>query len=107
NSREKVGTAAALMKPDEFDHHGRAYVPMSPEILAATKMLREGERESLKLTAPADEGVNEFFCTFPGHYQVMWGRLVVTGDVEAYLKANPEAPLPTPSPAASLDEPAH
>jgi azurin len=107
NSREKVGTAAALMKPDEFDHHGRAYVPMSPEILGATKMLREGQRETLKLTAPTEEGVNEYFCTFPGHYQVMWGRLVVTADVEAYLKANPEAPLPTPSPAASLDEPPH
>jgi glucose/arabinose dehydrogenase/azurin len=107
NTREKVGTAAALMKPDDLDHHGRAYVPMSADILAATKMLREGQRESLKLTAPNDEGEHEYFCTFPGHYQVMWGRLIVTSDVEAYLKANPEAPLPTPAPAALLDEPPH
>src|SRR5262249_55867936 len=77
NTREKVGLAAASMKPEDLDHHGRAYVPMSPDILAATRLLREGQSESLKLTAPSEEGVHEYFCTFPGHYQVMWGRLIV------------------------------
>jgi hypothetical protein len=37
----------------------------------------------------------------------MWGQLVVTKDVEAYLQAHPEAPLPTPSPAALLEHGDH
>jgi len=103
NTREKVGLAAATMKPEGLDDEGRAYVPRSSDILAASKMLLPGQKESLKLTAPAMEGEHEYFCTFPGHYQVMWGRLIVTKDVDAYLQAHPEAPIPTPSPSALLD----
>jgi hypothetical protein len=29
----------------------------------------------------------------------MWGRLVVTKDVDAYLEAHPEAPVPAAAPA--------
>ena len=34
---------------------------------------------------------------FPGHWAVMFGQLVVTKDVEAYLKANPLTPAATPA----------
>jgi len=105
--REKIGLAAAAMKPDELDAEGRLYVPSSSEILAASKMLQAGQRESLKLTAPSDEGQCEYLCTFPGHYQVMWGRLFVTKDVEAYLQANPEAPAALPDPGALLEHSGH
>jgi len=104
NAREKVGQAAALMKPEELDGQGRAYVPASPEILAASKLLLAGQRETLKLTAPETEGEHEFFCTFPGHYQVRWGGLVVTRDVDAYLQAHPEAPIPMPTAGADSEE---
>jgi len=30
---------------------------------------------------------------------MMWGKLIVTKDVDAYLKANPAAPAATPAPA--------
>src|SRR5439155_15548250 len=56
NAREKIGPIAEKMKPDELDRHGRAYVPEHVDILGATRMLLPGERESLKLTAPAEEG---------------------------------------------------
>jgi hypothetical protein len=79
-------------------------VPASPEILAASKLLLAGQRETLKLTAPETEGEHEFFCTFPGHYQVMWGRLIVTRDVDAYLQAHPEAPIPMPTAGADSEE---
>ncbi|MDB6123350.1 MAG: putative rane-bound dehydrogenase [Pedosphaera sp.] len=96
-TREKVGTAAALMKPEELDGEGRPYVPKSADILAATKLLEPRQKQTLKLTAPTVEGDHEYICTFPGHYQNMWGRLVVTKDVDAYLQAHPESPAITPA----------
>jgi glucose/arabinose dehydrogenase/azurin len=108
NTREKIGLAAAAMKPDDLDSEGRSYVPASSDVLAATKMLQTGESETLRLTAPTTEGECEYLCTFPGHYQVMRGQLVVTKDVEGYLRANPEPVLPTPA-VSSEDgsQPAH
>jgi azurin len=94
NTREKIGLAAATMKPEDVDSEGRIYVPASSDILAATRMLQTGERATLRLTAPTTEGDCEYVCTFPGHYQVMRGLLVVTKDVEGYLRANPEPVLP-------------
>ena len=97
NTREKIGLAAAAMKPEDIDSEGRSYVPASSDVLAATKMLQTGEKETLRLTAPTAEGECEYVCTFPGHYQVMRGQLVVTKNVEEYLRANPEPVLPPAS----------
>jgi hypothetical protein len=71
-------------------------------------MLQTGEKETLRLTAPSSEGECEYVCTFPGHYQVMRGQLIVTKDVEDYLRTNPEPVLPPP-PASTEDgsQPAH
>jgi azurin len=89
-ARDRVGVAAAALRPDQLDNAGRAYVPQSPDVLAATRLLEAGQSERLKLTAPTQEGDHEFVCTFPGHHQVMWGWLIVTKDVDAYLAAHPE-----------------
>jgi azurin len=102
NTREKIGLAAAAMKPEDIDSEGRSYVPATPDVLAATKMLQTGEKETLRLTAPTTEGECEYVCTFPGHYQVMRGQLVVTKNAEEYLRANPEPVLP-PAPVTSED----
>jgi hypothetical protein len=90
------------MKPEELDSEGRSYVPSSSDILAASKMLQTGEKETLRLTAPATEGECEYLCTFPGHYQVMRGQLIVTKNVEEYLQAHPEPVLP-PTAVSSED----
>ncbi|MSU61592.1 MAG: dehydrogenase [Pedosphaera sp.] len=92
-AREKIGTAAALMKPEELDSKGRAYTPKTDDILAGTKLLNAGQSETLKLTAPNAEGDHEYVCTFPGHHQTMWGWLIVTRDVDAYLQAHPEVKM--------------
>jgi azurin len=102
-TREKVGAAAATLKPDDLDSQGRAYLPRTSDVLAATKLLDPGQKETLKLAAPDTEGVHEYVCTFPGHFQSMWGQLVVTKDVDAYLQAHPEAPLPPPAAAGEHD----
>ncbi|MEA2709232.1 MAG: hypothetical protein QOF78_1833, partial [Phycisphaerales bacterium] len=93
-SRKRIGEAAMKMKPDQHDAAGRAYVPPSDDILAATKLLENGQRETLKLTAPEIEGDCEYVCTYPDHWPVMWGQLIVTKDIEAYLRANPEKATP-------------
>ena len=90
-TRTAVGDMAFVMKPEQRDSAGRTYIPDTSDILAATKLLNAGETETLKFTAPAAEGDYEYVCTFPGHFQVMWGTLVVTKDVDAYLQAHPMA----------------
>ena len=95
-AREKVGTAAMTLAPDFLDRSGRAWVPESADIVAATKLVEAGSSESLRIRAIPAEGVYEFICTFPGHWVMMYGQLVVTRDVDAYLKANP---VPVPNPA--------
>jgi glucose/arabinose dehydrogenase/azurin len=92
-TREKVGNASSTMQPDQLDSQGRPFVPKTPDVIAATKLLEPGTRETLKLTAPTQEGVYEYVCTYPGHWMIMWGQLVVTKDVEAYLQKNPEVKL--------------
>jgi glucose/arabinose dehydrogenase/azurin len=96
-AREKIGLASAKMKPDELDGEGRAFVPESPDILAATKLIEPRQKTALKLTAPTEEGNYEYFCTYPGHYLIMWGQLVVTKNVEAYLQSHPQPTLASPA----------
>jgi azurin len=105
-TREKVGTAAMALTPDDRDSKGRAFVPNSNDIIAATKLLEPGQSESLRLPANAlrTEGEYEYVCTFPGHWLIMWGKLIVTKNVDAYLKANPNA---APSPPAAAPAPTH
>jgi azurin len=91
-AREAVGAAADVMQPGALDREGRAYVPALPAVVGATRLVESGNRATLKLTAPTQAGDYEYICTFPGHWPVMWGRLVVTTDVDDYLAKHPIAP---------------
>ncbi len=88
--RERIGSAAALLPPGQVDSRGRAYLPRMDGIIDGTRLLNAGQSETLKVKGIDKEGEYEFVCTFPGHHQVMWGWLIVTKDVDAYLAANPE-----------------
>ena len=57
------------------------------------------------MTAPADEGEYEYVCTYPDHWQVMWGKLIVTKDIENYLRTHPDKPATTTP--ATKPAPAH
>jgi azurin len=87
-SKAEIGLLTATMPPTP-DAEGRAYVPKSEKVLAATKLLEPDQRATLKLTAPGEPGDYEYVCTFPGHWMIMNGVLVVTRDVEAYLREHP------------------
>jgi azurin len=45
-------------------------------VIAFSKMVESGKEESVTFDAPA-AGSYDFICTFPGHYVVMKGKLVI------------------------------
>ena len=88
---QAVATAVQTQAPDKLDAKGRAYLLAGdPRILEATKLVEAGKSETLRLTAPTTEGTYPYVCTFPGHWAIMKGELIVTKDVQAYLAAHPE-----------------
>jgi azurin len=100
--RQPVGLKAMTMPPN-LDKLGRLYVPDDKQfqkvIHVATKMLEPGQTERLQFKAPKEEGEFEFVCTFPGHFMTMGGKVIVTKDVDAYLKAHPANNTNVPPPA--------
>lgn len=84
---EEIGTAAEKL-PLAPDTQGRLYVPESPKILHATRMVEPGQQAKLSFTAPGEPGDYEYVCTFPGHWRRMRGTLAVVKDVEAYLASH-------------------
>ena len=47
------------------------------DVLTFTKLLGPGEVEVIKFKAPTKPGIHQFVCTFPGHYAMMRGVMVV------------------------------
>lgn len=64
--------AMAAMQAKDND-----YLPKdSKDILVATALLGGGETDTITFEAPA-KGTYTFICTFPGHFGIMQGTLVV------------------------------
>ena len=63
----KLAGAAGLEK--EYLHDGA-------KVIAATKVTGAGESATIEFDAPA-AGSYDFICTFPGHYAIMKGKLVI------------------------------
>jgi len=71
---EEIGTAAMAMGAEGF---AKGFRPDNPKIIAGTKMLDNGQEDTIKFTAPATPGKYEFLCTFPGHWVLMRGTMNV------------------------------
>ncbi len=59
---------------------GNDYIPQGSEdqIVAHTKMLGGGEKDTITFTAPEQTGAYPFICSFPGHFQIgMKGTMTV------------------------------
>ena len=56
----------------------RQYVPESDDVLAYTDVTPAGESTTIYLTAPATPGRYPFICSFPGHWMVMNGQMIVS-----------------------------
>ncbi len=68
---EAFATAAATSKNND-------YIPKDLEknVIAHTKILGPGESETITFDAPTP-GTYKFICSFPGHYMMMQGDLIV------------------------------
>ncbi len=73
---EKVGMAGNLMaaSPDGLAKH---FVPDSPDVLFATKLLNPDTSETLRFIAPTEPGEYPYICSFPGHWTIMRGVMKV------------------------------
>ena len=73
---EEVGALADRMatQPDALAKH---YLPDTKKILHATPLVNPNGRAELNFTAPSEPGRYPYLCTFPGHWRVMRGVLLV------------------------------
>jgi putative heme-binding domain-containing protein len=72
----KVGTLAnkLIADPDAVLRH---YVPATDDVLLHTDVVGPGEDTRIYFRAPAKTGRYPFLCTFPGHWMVMNGEMLV------------------------------
>jgi lysophospholipase L1-like esterase len=76
------GEAANILKeaqqmPAAPDPQGRLYVPQAPGVLAASRLLAPGEKETLQLKAPQKTGDYDYLSTAPGQPNAPRGVLSV------------------------------
>jgi glucose/arabinose dehydrogenase/azurin len=73
---EDVSLKAEAMarQPDGFQKH---FVPDTPDVLHATKLINHDEIARLRFSAPTSEGKYPYVCTFPGHWRTMNGVMDV------------------------------
>jgi azurin/glucose/arabinose dehydrogenase len=71
---EEICSAAIAMGAAGF---AKGFIPDSDKVLAHTKMLDHGQKETLKFTLPNEPGDYQFVCSFPGHGVVMRGIIKV------------------------------
>jgi azurin len=87
---QEIGTKGAMV-PLPTDPDVKPYVPDTPLVLQASRLLSGGETERLNFTAPATPGEYVYLCTFPGHWLRMYGVMLVVEDLEAW-DAKPTVP---------------
>ena len=66
------------------------FVPESPDILWASKLVDHGKEQVIEFTAPKTEGAYPYICSFPGHHLIMRGTLIVADNPAEFLAKNPE-----------------
>jgi azurin len=89
-SLKELGTQASTMAIPT-DPKAKPYVPASPLVLQATRLLNWGETERLNFVAPKEPGEYVYVCTFPGHWVRMYGVMLVVADLEKW-EAAPSVP---------------
>ena len=82
-SLREVALAGGAM-PMSADPAAKAFVPDSPLVVQATRLVNWGETERLSFPAPTEPGEYPFMCTFPGHWVRMYGVMLVVPDLEAW-----------------------
>ena len=76
SSVEELGMAGNEMAKDP-NGYKRGFVPKSDKILHHSKLLEPNTSETMRFHAPKTPGVYPYVCTFPGHWIIMKGEMVV------------------------------
>lgn len=59
----------------------KQWVPEIPEVLFNKPLIRKGDIYILKFTAPEKIGKYPFVCTFPTHWRMMNGEMIVENEL--------------------------
>ncbi len=78
-SREEVVKAAMRLTGQG---RSKNYIPESPKVLWAIPVVSAEQTKSITFTAPQQEGVYPYVCTYPGHGFVMYGAMYVSASDE-------------------------
>ena len=70
-------TIVALAGCRQFEREGANPLPENAPPLAYTDMVYPQDQMSIYFRAPAAKGRYPYLCTFPGHWMVMNGVMVV------------------------------
>ena len=72
----RVGELAnqLIADPEAFARH---YIPKSEDVLFHTDVVGPGKDQTIYFKAPSEPGRYPYLCTFPGHWMVMNGELIV------------------------------
>ncbi len=73
---QKVGNASMQMLADPKAAQ-KHYVPDSPDVIVHTSVVNPGQSDSITFNAPTTPGEYPYMCTYPGHWALMKGLLVV------------------------------
>ncbi len=74
---EEVGAAADAESTDPEFLSDRQAIPTSNYVLYHTKLLQPGESETVEFTAPKFADAYPFLCSYPGHWRMMNGVMIV------------------------------
>lgn len=75
-SEQKVGMAANEMAKS-MDGYKKHFVPKMSEVLFKTPLVQPNSSYALRFRAPEKPGKYPYICTFPGHWIIMRGMLIV------------------------------
>jgi azurin len=92
---EAEGPLTAAVGAMGLEGMEKQFVPDVPGIVAATKLIQPGKKETLKFKAPEAPGEYPYVCTFPGHWFTMRGvmRVVEVGKkLSGAVKSSSSAP---------------
>lgn len=95
----KVAVAAMMMETDGTGVE-RQWIPDSDSIIFASNLLSRGESQTMEFTAPSVSGFYDYICTFPGHWQLMRGVMIVVDQLETSILAANESSLRVPKVAS-------
>tara|TARA_B100001093_G_scaffold475196_2_gene500586 strand:+ start:9489 stop:12764 length:3276 start_codon:yes stop_codon:yes gene_type:complete len=75
-SLEELGMAGNEMAKDPSGYK-KGFVPKNEKVLHHTKLLESNTSETMRFMAPKEPGAYPYVCTFPGHWIIMKGEMIV------------------------------